>query len=147
MYAGLARGKRPSLHVQARLMIRLLFYVNNAHFAAHIVDFFAEGLAAVFAVHLPASHSTTCMTGRLSRMVDEAAANTDLARGAAHNYGAVVALLKSLTKAQLLARTQQVVDIGRGHGAHARFAAAARVERNLGSRWKSPSALIICFVP
>ena len=65
--------------------------------------------------------------------VDEAAANTDLARGAAHNYGAVVALLKSLTKAQLLARTQQVVDIGRGHGAHARFAAAAGVERNLGA--------------
>ena len=96
-----------------------LLHVHNAHFATHLVGFFAEGLAAVFAVNLSGQPFHHMHDRAFVVHVDEAAANADLARGAAHDNRRVIGLFKGFAKALLLARTQQVVDVGRSHGAHA----------------------------
>ena len=112
--------------------ISVYLYVHNAHFAAHGVGFFAEGLAAVFAIDLIGQPFHHMHDRAFVVHVDKAAANADLARGAAHNNRCVAGFFKGFAKALLLARAQQIVDVGRGHGSHARFAAATRVKGDFG---------------
>lgn len=97
---------------------------DYAHLTAYFIDLFAEALAAVLSVKLACNPFHRMQYRALVTQVDAAAADADLAGRATHNDRPVT-LSKGFSEAYLFSGAQQIVDVRRGHGPHAGFAAAA----------------------
>ena len=70
-------------------VVRILRELDYAHLTAHLIDFFAEALAAVLSVKLACNPFHRMQYRAFVTQVDAAAADTDLAGRTTHNDGPI----------------------------------------------------------